>query len=86
MADKIPLNADAAWSFAHNLAKDATWTPGLRDIFEYRDLGIKDGTRGDQMVTVQIDLPADGSELAEELKRRLDGWHDTRNPRAKLGI
>ena len=46
----------------------------------------KDGTRGDQMVTVQIDLPADGSELAEELKRRLDGWHDTRNPRAKLGI
>jgi hypothetical protein len=35
------------WDFVHNLAKDAKWTPGLREIFEYRDLGIKDGTHGD---------------------------------------
>lgn len=41
----------------------------------------KDGTRGDQLVTLQIDLPADDAELA----RRLEGWHDTRNPRARLG-
>ncbi len=42
----------------------------------------KDGERGDQLVTLQIDLPADDADL----KRRLDGWHDTRNPRARLGI
>jgi uncharacterized protein YjlB len=35
------------WDFVHNLASDAKWTPGLREIFEYRDLGIKDGTHGD---------------------------------------
>ena len=34
------------WTFSHNLAKDAAWTPGLREIFEYRDLGIKGGTEG----------------------------------------
>lgn len=35
------------WDFVHNLAQDATWTPGLREIFEYRDLGIKAATKGD---------------------------------------
>ena len=34
------------WDFVHNLAADAKWTPGLREIFEYRDLGIKDATGG----------------------------------------
>src|SRR5262245_46448061 len=38
---------DKQWDFVHNLASEARWTPGLREIFEYRDLGIKDGTRGD---------------------------------------
>ena len=42
----------------------------------------KDGERGDQLVTLQIDLPADDADL----KRRLEGWHDMRNPRARLGI
>ncbi len=36
-----------AWKFVHNVAEGATWTPGLREIFEYRDLGIKAGTNGD---------------------------------------
>lgn len=35
------------WRFAHNSAEDAVWTPGLREIFEYRDLGVKDATSGD---------------------------------------
>ena len=35
------------WKFTHNVATEAKWTPGLREIFEYRDLGIKDGTQGD---------------------------------------
>ncbi|MEO5598940.1 MAG: DnaJ C-terminal domain-containing protein [Novosphingobium sp.] len=42
----------------------------------------KDGSRGDQLVTLEIDLPADDADL----KQRLEGWHDTRNPRAKLGV
>lgn len=41
----------------------------------------KDGERGDQLVTLQIDLPADDADL----KARLAGWHDGRNPRARLG-
>ena len=35
------------WKFVHNVADEAEWTPGLRKIFDYRDLGIKDGTNGD---------------------------------------
>jgi quercetin dioxygenase-like cupin family protein len=35
------------WEFIHHSAESATWTPGLRKIFDYRDLGIKDGTNGD---------------------------------------
>ena len=42
----------------------------------------KSGQRGDQLVTLEIDLPDDVTELA----RRLDGWQDDRNPRAKLGV
>jgi DnaJ-class molecular chaperone len=42
----------------------------------------KTGKRGDQLVTLEIDLPDDVTELG----RRLEGWQDTRNPRAKLGV
>jgi DnaJ-class molecular chaperone len=42
----------------------------------------KSGQRGDQLVTLEIDLPDDVSELA----RRLDGWTDGRNVRAALGV
>ena len=42
----------------------------------------KDGTRGDQLVTLEIELPAGD----EDLKRRLEGWQDGRNPRARLGV
>jgi DnaJ-class molecular chaperone len=41
----------------------------------------KDGTRGDQLVTLEIHLPADVAELA----MRLEGWEDTSDPRADLG-
>jgi DnaJ-class molecular chaperone len=46
----------------------------------------KDGTRGDQLVTLQIDLPPADSELGADLQTRLAGWQDTRNPRGKLGV
>ncbi|WP_133366391.1 DnaJ C-terminal domain-containing protein [Qipengyuania sediminis] len=41
----------------------------------------KGGGRGDQLVTLEIVLPADTSELA----RRLEGWRDTSDPRGKTG-
>ena len=42
----------------------------------------KDGSRGDQLVTLEIVLPAD----TNELKSRLDGWSEAANVRDKLGV
>lgn len=33
--------------FVHDEAANASWTQGLREVFEYRDLGIKSGTDND---------------------------------------
>ena len=38
------------WNFAHSAAAEAEWTPGLREIFGYRDVGVKDATNGDYVV------------------------------------
>jgi uncharacterized RmlC-like cupin family protein len=38
--------SDQKEEFMVNHEDDATWTPGLRSDFEYRDLGIKDATGG----------------------------------------
>lgn len=40
----------------------------------------KTGGRGDQLVTLEIALPRDVAELA----RRLDGWRDESDPRARF--
>ena len=42
----------------------------------------KDGTRGDQLVTLMIDLPADDAALQQFVA----GWSDTRNPRGAMGV
>ena len=42
----------------------------------------KDSTRGDQLVTLQIELPADDADLAQ----RLEGWRDTRDLRGRMGV
>ena len=42
----------------------------------------KDGSRGDQLVTIEIMLP----EGDEDLARRLEGWRDGRPLRARLGV
>ena len=42
----------------------------------------KDGSRGDQLVALEIQLPADVSQLAS----RLDGWRDPTPVRAELGV
>ena len=47
-----------------------------------KGLSRKDGSRGDQLVTIEIQLP----EQDEDLAQRLDGWRDPRNLRAKLGV
>jgi DnaJ-class molecular chaperone len=42
----------------------------------------KAGGRGDQLVTLEIELPEDLSDLAG----RLEGWSDSSNPRNRLGV
>lgn len=42
----------------------------------------KDGKRGDQLVTLQVDLPADDAALTAFV----DGWNDPRNPRSAMGV
>ena len=42
----------------------------------------KDGTRGDQLITLLIDVPADDAALQQFVA----GWNDTRNPRAAMGV
>ena len=56
------------WEFTHNRANEAEWTPGLRDIFEYRDLGIKDATKGDYVAHV---IRANGKTNPDEVQK----WH-----------
>ena len=46
-----------------------------------KGLTRKDGSRGDQLITIEIQLPEQDADLAA----RLDGWRDSRNLRAKLG-
>ena len=49
-----------------------------------RGFTAKDGTRGDQLVTLLVDLPADDAELI----RFVEGWSGKGrgNPRAGLGV
>ena len=42
----------------------------------------KDGSRGDQLVTLEVQLPEGDADLVE----RLEGWRDSRNLRARLGV
>jgi DnaJ-class molecular chaperone len=42
----------------------------------------KDGKRGDQLVTVEVDLPAHDPALQEFV----EGWDGGGNPRAGLGV
>jgi len=56
------------WEFVHNLAGEAKWTEGLREIFEYRDLGIKDGTKGDYVAHI---IRANGKKSKDEVQH----WH-----------
>ena len=56
------------WRFVHHQAADAEWTAGLRKIFEYRDLGIEQGTNGDYVAHV---IRANGEDEGEQIHQ----WH-----------
>ncbi len=56
------------WKFVHNLASGAEWTPGLREIFDYRDLGIKEGTNGDYVAHI---IRANGKKQKDAVQH----WH-----------
>lgn len=60
--------SDKQWDFVHNLASEAEWTEGLREIFEYRDLGIKAATGGDYIAHI---IRANGKKQKDEVQH----WH-----------
>lgn len=47
-----------------------------------KGMSRKDGSRGDQLITLQIVLP----EQDEDLAGRLEGWSDGRDVRGRLGV
>ena len=61
-------NDTAKWTFNIAEAEKANWTPGLREIFEYRDLGIKGGTAGDYVAHV---IRHNGKQMKDEVQQ----WH-----------
>lgn len=63
-----------------NVPKGATSGKTLR--LRERGFTGKSGKRGDQLVTLIIDLPSED----EALRTFVESWTDTRNPRAKLGV
>lgn len=56
------------FDFVHAKASDAVWNPGLRAIFEYRDLGIEEGTGGRYIAHI---IRANGKRANDEVQR----WH-----------
>ncbi len=56
------------WRFNIDRAADAAWTEGLRNIFDYRDLGIEAGTNGDYVAHV---IRANGKREEDEVQH----WH-----------
>ena len=61
-------NSIDTWKFVHDEDKNADWKPGLREIFDYRDLGIKDGTNGDYIAHI---VKANGKKQSDEVQK----WH-----------
>ena len=55
-----------------------------KDFLRLKGRGFvaKDGKRGDQLVAVEIDVPADDPEL----QKFAEGWTAPANPRAGLGV
>ena len=56
------------WDFTLDKASDAEWKPGLREIFDYRDLGTKAGTKGEYIAHI---IRANGKKMKDEVQQ----WH-----------
>ena len=56
------------WEFVHSVADGAEWKPGLRKIFDYRDLGVSSGTDGDFIAHVIRRNDIKGTD-------RVQSWH-----------
>ncbi len=56
------------WDFTIDKASDAEWKPGLREIFDYRDLGTKAGTKGEYIAHI---IRANGKKMKDEVQQ----WH-----------
>ncbi len=64
------------------LAIPAGSTSGKVLRLKHKGFTRKDGTRGDQLVSLLVDVPADDAALAEFVA----GWDDRRNVRTALGV
>ncbi len=58
----------APWAFVHSAAASAQWLPGMREIFDYRDLGVAAATNGDYVVHV---IRANGRTAEDDVQQ----WH-----------
>ena len=56
------------WDFVHDLASKADWKAGLREMFDYRDLGIKAATKGDFVAHI---IRANGKKSKDQVQQ----WH-----------
>ena len=54
--------------FAHSRASEVEWTPGLRKMFDYRDLGVKAATNGDYVAHI---IRANGKKDPDAVQQ----WH-----------
>ena len=56
------------WDFSHKKAAESVGTDGLREFFEYWDLGIIEATKGDYIAQI---IRANGKEMKDEVQE----WH-----------
>lgn len=62
------MGSKSNWRFGISTAADAKWTEGLRKIFDYRDLGVKENTDGDYVAHI---IKANGKTDPDEVQQ----WH-----------
>ena len=60
--------SESGWAFVHSESTEAQWNQGLREIFEYRDLGFAEATQGDYVAHV---IRARGREADDHIHK----WH-----------
>ena len=62
------MESKTDWRFNIDGEAGAEWAQGLRRIFDYRDLGIKDATNGDYVAQI---IRANGKRQEDEVQH----WH-----------